>query len=260
MIFADNKALVCFEPKAASQLRLFCFPCAGGAATMYRPWSQWHPDTELWAANYPGRGTLHNLPLAEKVESIVELFLQQKELFNEKPFALYGHSFGALIAFLVAYELERLGLKAEALFVSSRRAPQLPTRFSLTDLSDAQFLFELDKLGGLPTAIRGNQELMDYYLPVIKSDLILNDQVAVDDHQVIDSNIYLFSADGDKVAEAEELNAWKNATNNRFNHAQLSGDHFFIQDSESQFRSRISQHLQQLTGTDAEIDEELIVF
>ena len=260
MIFADNKALVCFEPKVESKLRLFCFPCAGGAATMYRPWSQWHSDTELWAANYPGRGTLHNLPLAEEVSTIVELFLQQNELFNEKPFALYGHSFGALIAFLVAYELEQLGLKTEALFVSSRRAPQLPTRFKLTELSDAQFLYELDKLGGLPTAIRGNQELLDYYLPVIKSDLILNDQVTVDDHQVIDSNIYLYSADEDKVAQKEELDAWQGATKSRFSHAQLSGDHFFIQDDESQFKSRISHHLKQLSDANEEIDEELIVF
>src|SRR3990167_2490131 len=51
MLFGKNKSLVCFSPNPRASVRLFCFPCAGGGASMYRRWATLLPDVEVWAVN-----------------------------------------------------------------------------------------------------------------------------------------------------------------------------------------------------------------
>lgn len=257
MIFGKNKSLACFSANPSAKYRIVCFPCAGGGASMYRRWSEFLPDTEVWAANYPGRETLHGQPFANNVDEILELFLTQKEFFTDKPFVLYGHSFGSLVAYMLAHRLESQGVATLGVCASARRAPHLDSEMKITSLSEGQFLRELERLGGLPDAIRGNQEMMDFYLPVIKADLKLNDDAKSDDDHRISAPIYLYSATDDKVASTEELVAWKYATTSRFEHKVFEGGHFFIQDRASEFLASIRAVLATLTQDD---DEELIAF
>ena len=224
---------------------------------MYRKWSDFLPQAEVWAANYPGRESLHGAPFAESVQEIIALFTEQADFFADKNFILYGHSFGALVAFQLAQALQAQGIKDQGVCVSARRAPHLQAQMKITDLSESEFLVELERLGGLPAAIRGSQEMMDFYLPVIKSDLALNDQFENDPGQTITTPIYLYSATEDKVANAEELAAWKFATTSRFEHKVFEGGHFFIQDSLTEFMASLRSVLATLTQPE---DEELIAF
>jgi len=257
MIFGKNKSLACFSANPAAEYRLICFPCAGGGASMYRRWSEFLPDAEVWSANYPGRESLHGQPFAKSADEIVDLFIDQADFFSAKPFVLYGHSFGAMIAFLLALRLQKQGVYPLGLCASARRAPQLESEFNITDLSEEQFLKELERLGGLPEAIRASQEMMDFYMPVIKADLTLNDHAVSAPGQTISAPIYLYSATEDKVATADELTAWKNATTSRFEHKAFEGGHFFIQDSVNEFLASLRTVLATLTQGD---DEELIAF
>jgi medium-chain acyl-[acyl-carrier-protein] hydrolase len=257
MIFGKNKSLACFHSNPAASYRLVCFPCAGGGASMYRRWSEFLPDAEVWAANYPGRESLHGQPFAASVDEIVALFLEQKDFFSEKPFVVYGHSFGALVAFLVAYGLQQKGIEAKAVCVSARRAPQLSAQMIITDLSEAQFMVELDRLGGMPEAIRSNQEMMDFYLPIIKADLALNDHGRSSADQRVICPLYLFSATEDKAASQNELAEWKNATASRFEHKPFEGGHFFIQDKPHEFMAVFKTILATLSQGD---EEDLIAF
>lgn len=257
MIFGKNKSLACFNAKPSAEYRVVCFPCAGGGASMYRSWSEHLPDAEIWAANYPGRESLHGQPFAESVHEIVQLFSQQADFFVEKKFVLYGHSFGSLVAFLVAHVLQQQGINSLGLVASARRAPHLEPELKITELSEERFLVELERLGGLPEAIRASQEMMDFYLPVIKADLKLNDEGKALPEQILNTPLYLYSATEDKVANDKELGAWKNATTSRFEHKVFAGGHFFIQDSASEFLASVRAILATLTQED---DEDLIAF
>ncbi|RLU00288.1 thioesterase II family protein [Ketobacter sp.] len=257
MIFGKNKSLACFSANPAAQYRVICFPCAGGGASMYRKWSDFLPDAEVWAANYPGRESLHGMPFSESVADILALFTAQSDFFAGKPFVLYGHSFGAVVAYQLAATLQQAGIRDLGICVSARRAPHLEPELKLADLSEEEFLRELERLGGLPDAIRSNQEMMDFYLPVIKADLALNDEALSDPAQSISTPIYLYSATEDKVANPNELAAWKNATTSRFEHKVFEGGHFFIQDSVTEFMASLRSVLATLTQSD---DEELIAF
>lgn len=256
MIFGKNKSLVCFSPNPMAKRRLFCFPCAGAGASMYRRWAQLLPELEIWAVNYPGRETLHGLPFASGVDEILGLLMDQGSIWQDKPLVLYGHSFGAIMAFVTALNLQRAGVAAEAVMVSARRAPFLPAAETYGDLSDNQFLVQLDRMGGVPATIRNDPDMMAFYTPIIRADLQLNDraQTTVDD--MIDCPLFVFSARLDRVANADELAAWRQCTRGRFMHRVCEGGHFFIQDDAEGFTATICSLLNGLQHD----EEDLIAF
>lgn len=257
MIFGKNKSTACFTPNPRASVRLFCFPCAGGGASMYRRWSQLLPDVEVWAVNYPGRETLHGQPFAASVDAIIAPVLEQEELFAEKPFVIYGHSFGSLVAFAAAFQLQQRGIAARALVVSARRAPHLPASQIFADLPQQPFLVELDKFGGMPDSIRKDPEMMAFYLPIIRADLRLNEITALPPADRIDAPLHLFSASYDPSSSASELLAWKQSTNGHFQHREYTGGHFFIQDNAEEFTAGLGSLIKTIVQED---DEDLIAF
>lgn len=224
---------------------------------MYRRWAQLLPEMEVWAANYPGRESLHGLPFARSIDSLCDMLLEQNTLWQEKPLVLYGHSFGALMAFSMALRLQMQGMVADAVLVSARRAPHLAACDTYGDLPDDRFLAQLDRMGGVPAAIRHDPDMMAFYVPIIRADLQLNDQAVLAPTDVIDSPLYLFSARHDRVATHDELEAWRYCTRGHFSHRILDGGHFFLQDDAEGFTACIRSLL---AGLPQEGDEELIAF
>ena len=257
MIFGKNKSLVCFSPNPRAVARILCCPCAGGGASMYRRWSQLMPDVEVWVLNYPGRESRHDQPFADSVDAIVEPLLSQTDLLAGKPLLVYGHSFGALVAYRAAFRLQSGSLQPEAVLVSARRAPHLAPPKRYDHLPKAEFLAELDRFGGIPEAIRRDPEMMDFYLPIIRADLQLNDGYVNSEAEKVHAPVYLFSAQSDRVATAEELDGWRHATYSRFEHKVFEGGHFFIQEDAEGFTACIRAIMHTVLEQN---DEDLIAF
>src|SRR6185369_9129448 len=99
------------------------------------------PDIEVLGVQLPGRGSRFKEPLATELSPLLDaLALEITRLGEDAPFAFFGHSMGALIAFEVARELRRRGAPLPShLFVSGHRAPGLPERDApLHHLSDGE--------------------------------------------------------------------------------------------------------------------------
>ena len=224
---------------------------------MYRQWSDWFPQCEVWTANYPGRSTLHDQPPAENISALLQYFLDELELLGKQPVVLYGHSFGSLVAFLLAQELEKRRHDVAGLLVSSRRSPSLASRFSFHNLPDNEFKHELQRLGGIPQALAGNEELLEFYLPLIRSDLALNDQVVADENQTVSCSVSLYHGAQDASVTEDELQAWEQITEASFHYQTLPGGHFFIQEEASGFREILQQKISELAGR---YDDDLILY
>src|ERR1700739_2017745 len=114
--------------RSAAAVRLLCFPYAGASARMFRHWRQWvAPHLELFPIELPGRGFLVGQPPIERMENLVGALREAIGSLLDRPFALFGHGVGALIAFELCRGLETAGLpRPQHLFVSAQRAPQLP--------------------------------------------------------------------------------------------------------------------------------------
>src|SRR5947209_14514516 len=149
------------HPRPAARRRLFCLAHAGGGAALFRGWGERLPGSvEVVAVQPPGReGRFREPPFTDWRPLVAELADAIRPLLD-KPFALFGHSLGALLAYELARRLRDLGGKQpDHLFAAALAAPHLPNRREPTHTyADADFRESLRRRGGTPPAVLGHAE------------------------------------------------------------------------------------------------------
>ena len=178
---STSRWIVVPKPNARAGLRLFCFPYAGGGASIFTAWPEWLPITiEVIAVQLPGRGRrISEEPytsLSDLVGELVQVLLPSLE----KPFAFFGHSMGALLAFESARVLRSMdGPTPAHLTVSGAGAPQVPDPDPpIHDLPDREFLKEIKQLNGTPIELFDSKEMVEIMLPTLRADFaVIEDYV-----------------------------------------------------------------------------------
>jgi medium-chain acyl-[acyl-carrier-protein] hydrolase len=173
------------------------------------------------------------------------------------PYALYGHSMGATIAFELARELNRRHwAPPQHLFVSGRRAPQSPrTEPKTFNLPDDEFIAELRRLNGTPSEVLENPELLELFMGLLRADFELVETYQYHPAEQLSCPITVYGGLHDKEVPAESCQAWKEQTSARCNVRMVSGDHFFVrnpmQDFMSAFRSDVLRAIPASSTQDA---------
>ncbi|MFF3909860.1 thioesterase II family protein [Streptomyces sp. NPDC001848] len=201
---------------------LYCFPHAGGSAGEYARWAAHTPGLRLVAVQPPGRA--HNLG-AKAFTAMPELV---REILTRvrftPPFALFGHSLGALVAFEVARALRQRPLR---LFVSSCEPPPLPGRAQpLHLLDDSALHAEIERRWGpLPATARSDKDLLSAALACYRADL-----------QVLETYEHVpgprLGCPITAIAGAEEsrggalMTGWREHTDGAFESCERPGGHF----------------------------------
>jgi medium-chain acyl-[acyl-carrier-protein] hydrolase len=136
------------------------------------------------------------------------------------------------------------------LFVSGRRAPQIPDPDPpIYQLPDSEFIEELRRLNGTPKAVLDNPELMELFLPLLRSDIRLDETYVYDHEAPLDCPISAFSGLEDDEVSREELSAWFDQTQSMFRMQIFPGDHFFLTGKESnRLLEIISKDIMKITG------------
>lgn len=237
-------------------LRLFCFPFAGGSASAFWGWSDKLPrEVELCAVQLPGReNRIAERPFTRMVE-LVETLVDVLVPLLDRPFAFFGHSMGATVAFEVVRRLRALQLPQPVhLFVSGCRAPHLPDpgrRFHL--LPDAELIGELRKLEGTTEEVLKNNDLMQLLLPTLRADFELNETYVFRHGKPLDCGISAFCGSDDQTAPFEAVRVWREHTHTAFRFRIFEGRHFFISSSKDQVFEDLSavlySYLGRSTGT-----------
>lgn len=224
--------IVCRKPNPAARLRLFCFPYAGGGASVFRTWANELPaDIEVCAIQLPGRETRLREPPFTRMEPLVEQLANVLAPHLTRPFALFGYSLGALVSF----ELARLWRRRQApvpvhLFVAARAAPQLLREESaLHQLPDADLVAEVcRRYDGIPPAVRQEIELMKLLLPLLRADLAVMETYAYTIDEPFGCPLSAFGGLDDRAVTRDKLEAWRDQTRGTFTLRLLPGTHFFL--------------------------------
>lgn len=251
-----------FVSKPQAVFRLFCFPYAGAnAVTVFRPWSQKLPSTiEVCPVQLPGRGFRVSEPLlVNLVETVRQIGKAVVERLD-KPFAFFGHSMGALLAFELARLLRReWGITPQQLIVSGRMAPQIADPDPPTyDLPEREFFEDLQRRNGTPTEVFQHSELMKVILPILRADFkICQTYVYVEEPPLI-CPITVLGGLTDEVTR-EELERWKAQTTGRFRLHMLPGDHFFINTQMEQVLSLVMSQLMSQASNDSQLRSRIAV-
>jgi medium-chain acyl-[acyl-carrier-protein] hydrolase len=233
----------------SARLRLFCFPYAGGNAAMFRKWQSRFPrDIEVCPVELPGHGRRLGEPAFTSVRLMLDALMNVISRRLDKPFALYGHSMGATIAFELARELliER-DLSPTHLFVSARRAPQIPNSDPPThNLPETDFIEELRRLEGTPPEVFQSEELLGLMMPLLRSDFELVETYNYISGRPLSCPITAMGGIDDKDVTREQLQAWCEVSSGKFLLRMFAGNHFFVYPAEAVVISAVIKELQSI--------------
>lgn len=234
-----------YRPHPNPAIRLFCFPYAGSSAIVFRSWSDaLTPIIEVGSIELPGRGTQIKESLLTRTEPIVEAIALALLPTLDKPFAFFGHSMGAILAFECSRLLrKKYGLLPSHLFVSGRHAPQFPPRSPIHALPEAAFIREVRRFNGIPDTVLENSELMELLLPILRADFEALETYTYIDESPLDCQITAFGGLQDVNTCIDGLEAWANQTSSFFCLQMLPGDHFFINSAQPQLLAILHKYL-----------------
>jgi len=218
---------------SSPKVRLFCFPYAGGNARMFREWHDWcGPEVEVVAVELPGRGFNSRMPFINSMDAMIERLLPVIDPLLDRPFALFGHSMGALISFELSRALKARGCKTPLrLFASGMRAPHLWGGDKIHLLPDDQFVEALKTLNGTPSEILGDSDLLEMFVPLLRADLRLSETYQFIPGTPLQHPITVFGGIEDITTPANHLHEWERHTCSSCTVRLLEGHHFFIQQS-----------------------------
>jgi surfactin synthase thioesterase subunit len=219
------------RPRSEARLRLFCFPYAGGNASIYRGWGQRLPaEVDVLPVELPGRASRFREPPCRRVAEVVEKAAAALRPLCDRPFAFFGHSMGAIIAFELARWQRRRSMAGPAmLFVSARRAPHLPDEEPpIHALPEPQMLERLRELNGTPEEALSHPELMQMLLPLLRADFELIETYACAPEEPLACPMEALGGLADTEVEREDLEAWRQHTSGPFGLRLFAGDHFFL--------------------------------
>ncbi|MGC5342995.1 thioesterase II family protein [Streptomyces sp. DT24] len=171
----ESRWLKRFERTSPSGVRLLCFPHAGGAASAYLSLSgALAPDVDVRAVQYPGRQDRHREPPVESIIGLAHHIADEvvSALGTERPYAFFGHSMGAAIAYETARRLEEMSVPAPVrLFLSGRGRPTVVPPPSDRIVGDPALIAEMGRLGGAGLLLE-EPELLEMVMPAVRADYL----------------------------------------------------------------------------------------
>lgn len=228
---------VCYrKPGVEPAFRLFCLPYAGGSASVFRDWADCLPESvEICAIQLPGRETRLNEPVFTTLHPLVQELAKALLPSLDRPFAFFGHSVGALVAFELARHLRaQYRMRPAHLWAAACPAPQVPDADApIHTLPERDFRERLRRLNGTPTDVLEHDELMAMVSPILRADFALRETYAYAADMPLDCPITAFGGMQDREVGETALLAWQEQTSRLFRLRMLPGNHFFLHSSQA---------------------------
>lgn len=229
---------ICFS-KNPARFEMYCFPYAGGGATIYRDWKSL--PCEIHALQLPGRENRFHESFLKRLTLVVENLIKISPFSlpsakGRKPFIFFGHSLGALIAFELVHQLQKNNCSLpQLLIVSGARAPQAqrPIR-NIYQYSDSELIKEVKALGGVAQEFFQWPELMKELFPILRADLEMAETYIPTQRAPLKVPILALGGSSDAEVSPEELAAWNLETSQNFESRFFEGGHFFIHSAQKE--------------------------
>jgi surfactin synthase thioesterase subunit/glycosyltransferase involved in cell wall biosynthesis len=228
---------------SAAQRRLFTFPHAGGGAVTGP--ADGLPEYNVVRVRLPGRESrLAEAPF-ERMGALVAALAGAIEGWLDRPFAFFGHSMGAAIAFELARELRRRGKPLPAMLIASgARAPQFRRNHVPPPAPPREaFVEELRRLQGIPGDMLDDPALMRAVLPALEADAALYRSYVYSDEAPLDCPIRAYGGESDPNIRMEHLAAWGEQTTASFAARLFPGGHFYLNTGRAQFLEALAGDL-----------------
>ena len=215
----------------AAGTALWCFPFAGGGASIYNPWKRMAaPWLSVQPVRLPGREARVRETPYHDLDELVEAAVESVGPLMNRTVAFVGYSMGALVAFELARAMRRRGLPQPAhLFICAHRAPHLPDRHKpIHDLSNEELREAAKGRFGEVNSALDHPELAELLLPVLRADLAVCAKYQYRADEPLDCPISVMGARDDSIVAPHELDGWAQHTRAGATVRLFDGDHFFL--------------------------------
>jgi surfactin synthase thioesterase subunit len=230
-----------------SRCILFCLPYSGGGASVFHSWRSAVPAwLDIAAIHLPGREDRINEPLGLSPDAIAAAIATRAD----RPYALYGHSFGARLGFEVVRAMRRHGGPLPvALYAAAARPPHVADPLARSaELPDEGLLSALIARIDAPAEIRDIPELRELLLPVLRADLEWINLYQYRHEPALPVPIVCFAGMADTEAGPQEMLGWSAHTSATYRLHTLPGGHFFLRSAAEELIGLVSADLRSAAG------------
>lgn len=217
-----------------SRPRLFCFHHAGAGVSSFGRWQRVFGERrEVMPVLLPGRDARAAEPRITAPDRLTAELLDTVVPLLDRPYALYGHSLGALVACSLARTVDRLGLRRpDRVVLGAALPPHLPSPLLPAAFPpDHELLCRLVEQGQLPRQALEEGEGGVWHrraLPVIRDDLLLAAALRAAGGEPLGVPVLAVAGRGDAVAPVQQIEQWRTYTTAGFALRTVEGGHFFV--------------------------------
>ena len=235
-----------FASRNRADIALYCLPPAGGGAATYRKWPEGLPENiGVHRIQPPGRENRYREPFCHRIPDYVAAVCGLIERTPEQPFALFGHSMGAMMAYEVAVRMRRrTGRQPEHLFVSAFISPRAPRPEPIHELPDEEFVRQLRiRYDGIPEEILQYPEVLELMLPIVRADLALISAYEYRPCDPLTCPLTVIGGRSDPWISKDQLRDWRHMSTGPFSEHMLPGGHFYLDSASNDVLRIVAQAL-----------------
>jgi surfactin synthase thioesterase subunit len=165
--------------------------------------------------------------------------------YLDRPFAFFGHSMGAAIAFELARELRRRSRPLPTVLIASgARAPQFRRHHVPPPApSHEAFVEELRRLQGIPAEALDDPALMRAILPALEADAALYRNYVYAEDLPLPIPVRAYGGADDPNVRRDHLDGWAEQTTASFAVRIFPGGHFYLTTATDLFRRALEEDL-----------------
>lgn len=216
--------------RPTGRIRLFCVPPAGAGALIFRGWPELlGPGIQVTAVQLPGREDRIREPAHDRLDALLDELVPVLAGALDGPYALFGHSMGALVAYEAARRLVARGAPPPAhLFASALGAPHAPYRHRhVSALPEAEFNRAVVCLNGTPKVAVNEAAFPRLLLPTLRADLRLCETYEYVDGDPLACRLTVLAGAEDDFLPMD-LALWRELTTGPFRIRVVDGDRRFV--------------------------------
>lgn len=240
-----NNWILNYKSNVNSAYRLFCLPYAGASAAIYMNWQNYIGDyIEICPIQLPGRENRRNEPLISKTEILTEMIYEGIRNYLDKPFSIFGHSMGGILAYELAIKIFQKEKKLSDIVFMSGTALNMQRALDISKLNDNKLSRYLYQIGGTKYQDLDNEKFRNNYFPIIRNDYKLLETYQCS-YLKLPCKIRAFASKYDIQVKYKDTETLKYYTDD-FRIEYFEGNHFFINSSQLIVCKKVLKELQPL--------------
>lgn len=211
------------------KIQLFCLAHAGGSTYFYQRLKNALPKyIEYIPIDIAGHGKRLKEPLSTSFDEIIKDATQAILKKCQKPFAIFGHSFGGLLAYMCAHSLRDKKLTEPCHLFLSSPAILEKKQPPISHLPREVFFERMFEFGGIPASSM-SEELLEYIEPIIRADFQALEECKSYIYHALSIPITILASTFDM--QENDFKIYAHKTHGDFTMHIFEGNHFYIQDN-----------------------------